>query len=185
MNQYKPGDRVKIISMEKIRSYPDEGDGYYRFPLLYWIPPMNYFAGTIQEISAIVEGGYNLKRDPKPFTFTPEMIEGPADPVEQQTNTGYIEATIHNVEGDWFAYETTYNRSPLDTESENLVKRNLDSFEKKRIRGFKKNGFFHISVEQEGQEELWREVFNPPTVHGSYLKELLDKYTITRKNTPQ
>lgn len=78
MNQYKPGDKVKIISMDKVRSYPKRGKDY-KIGNEMWLPLMNSLAGTIQKIEFVDDGLYDMESIA--YTFSPEMIEGPADPV--------------------------------------------------------------------------------------------------------
>jgi hypothetical protein len=154
-NKYKIGDRVKIISMDKVRSYPKDQYGDYEIGGDIWIDAedMDSFAGTIQEIGEVNSGNTNsLKGDPNEFNFTEEMIEGPAEAGIMGNSK-----TISGGDNPYFWTKQMTESAPADP----------------------------VEQEGEGQEELWREVFNPPTVHGSYLKELLDKYTITRKNNPQ
>ena len=80
---YEPGDKVKIISLEKVRSYPEKRDGHYKIGDQWlWTPEMDRFAGTTQIIEFEYDGFYDMEGID--YTFSPEMIEGPADPVEQE-----------------------------------------------------------------------------------------------------
>ena len=81
MNQYKPGDKVKIISLEKVMSYPIHKN-CYKINGYYWNREMDRMVGTVQEILTVGSDTYFIKGSI--YYFSPEMIEGLADPVEQE-----------------------------------------------------------------------------------------------------
>lgn len=51
---------------------------------VYWHPAMNAIAGTIQKIDVAIQGHYGMNGSD--WTFSPEMISGPAEPPNEYTD---------------------------------------------------------------------------------------------------
>ena len=92
---YAPGDLVKIISMEEVRKYPLNSNGDRPIGGPVWQPGMDIFAGTIQQIESVMEYNgkvfYELKNDLLEWSFSPEMISGPAEAPQVPDREKYAE----------------------------------------------------------------------------------------------
>lgn len=92
---YAPGDKVKIISMEEVRKYPINSNGDRPIGGPIWQPGMDIFAGTIQQIESIRQYNgkvfYELKNDLTEWSFSPEMIAGPAEAPQVPDREKYAE----------------------------------------------------------------------------------------------
>lgn len=148
-NKYRVGDRVKIISLEKVRSYPETEDGNYEIGESVWVQGMDHYAGTTQKIYK--SDAYYYWVDKKGFAFSPEMIEGPADPVEQEVRK--------NTKGT--------GGKPTSLNWVDPVKRAADRIQQQE------------GQEELWKDVIYR--YQTSVFIESFIKYMMEQYTITRK----
>jgi hypothetical protein len=170
--KYLVGQNVKIISMEKVRSYPKRGKDY-KIGNAMWLPLMNPLAGTTQKIVFVGTDFYDM--DDIVYTFSPEMIEGPAevDKIQEQI----LALKIHTAK--------------IIASGPEGCRKYLASLELE----FDDNPADPVEQEGEGQEENIFQLFKywcQKNSKGSladnlspFFKYICNEFTITRKNNPQ
>ena len=81
--RYKPGDKVKIKSLEWYNQNKDE-NGFVHCGDRIFDDYMSVFCGSVVTICGVSPYGYDIREDMKCRTWTEDMIEGLADDTQEK-----------------------------------------------------------------------------------------------------